>query len=592
MLETANAEDADIIRRLAVIADLPESRIYARAAAWLGLAYFDVIPAKAQFGAEVPFSGEIAHQASLRGRLGARDVLFVAPGFEQLIALSNRSDTMRALGPGICVVPPAALKAGIARQRGAWLTSEATARLTRLKGRFSAADHIGPATRLGFALVVLVMTVLAVLAPGMLLPLITPPLAVIYLGPSLFRLMAALRTRGFNRPQVRPRNPGRLPVYSILVPLYDEAALVPQLCQALNALDYPRDKLDIKFVVEAESPKTIAAVEAHLDDGPFELIVVRDSAPRTKPKALNYALPFVRGEYLVVFDAEDVPEPDQLRLAIDRFEADPGLDCLQAELVVDNAAENFLTKMFASEYAAQFGLILPAIAQAKLPVPLGGSSNHLRVDSLLKAGGWDSHNVTEDADLGVRLARLGMRCETLVSATFEEAPVTINGWVRQRTRWMKGWMQTLLVHNRNPAALFRQLGPVGFLAFQIYVGGMALTAPVHAAFLAIILIKSFTFGVLNIWPADPWIAIHGAILFLGYAANAITLYLGLRRFGRQRHAGWLALLPLYWILSSIAGLRAAYQLFANPFEWEKTRHAMTRLPRQGFERMAPISDGK
>ena len=183
------------------------------------------------------------------------------------------------------------------------------------------------------------------------------------------------------------------------------------------------------------------AVEGVLGDPLFRMIEVPDGPPRTKPKAIDYALPLAHGKYLVVYDAEDVPEPGQLRLAASRFEADTGLACLQAELVPENASENALTALFAGEYAGLFGRLLPALARWGLPMPLGGTSNHFRLSVLREIGGWDAFNVTEDADLGVRLARRGLRAETFESRTYEEAPVTLRAWMAQRTRWMKGWMR-------------------------------------------------------------------------------------------------------------------------------------------------------
>jgi cellulose synthase/poly-beta-1,6-N-acetylglucosamine synthase-like glycosyltransferase len=324
----------------------------------------------------------------------------------------------------------------------------------------------------------------------------------------------------------------------------------------LRCVDYPPEKLDILFVVETRSLSTVAAVQRELHDPRFELVLVPDALPRTKPKALNYALPLVRGEHLVVYDAEDIPEPGQLRLAASTFAADPELMCLQAELVIDNADESALAALFAGEYAGQFGLMLPLLAQLRLPMPLGGTSNHFRVSALRRVGGWDSFNVTEDADLGVRLARVKLRTATIESHTGEEAPIRLVPWLRQRSRWMKGWMQTLIVHNRDWRSLLRDLGWPGFIAFHIYVGSMIFSAPLHTAFL-----------------------ISLGVSLARYLGPALLVVGGLERLRRLDLLPVQALLPLYWVLHGVAMMMAAWELVVSPFAWSKTRHGETRVPR-------------
>jgi cellulose synthase/poly-beta-1,6-N-acetylglucosamine synthase-like glycosyltransferase len=233
----------------------------------------------------------------------------------------------------------------------------------------------------------------------------------------------------------------KLPFYIIIAPLHREATLVAKLAVALARIDYPPEKLDIKLVLEEDDHETRAAAERLKLMAPFETIVVPPAHPRTKPKALASALPFARGSFGVVYDAEDEPEPDQLRKALAAFSSDPSrLACVQARLAIDNANDGWLCRHFAAEYAGQFDLFLPALARLRLPLPLGGTSNHFRMDALREVGGWDPFNVTEDADLGIRLARFGFRSGVIESATWEEAPVTLRQWLPQRTRWFKGWM--------------------------------------------------------------------------------------------------------------------------------------------------------
>ena len=275
----------------------------------------------------------------------------------------------------------------------------------------------------------------------------------------IMRLLAT--TEACEAPPEPVRLPGDkdLPVYTIVAPLYRETEVARKLLAALERLDYPRAKLDVKFVVEADDPQTRLALEAC--DLPVwcEIIVAPPGAPRTKPRALNVALPVARGELLTIYDAEDEPDPDQLRRAAGRFAlAAPDMACLQARLAIDNSGDSWLAALFALEYAALFDVVNPGIAALGLPMPLGGTSNHFRVDVLRELRGWDAWNVTEDADLGMRLARAGYRVETLASTTHEEAPVTMRAWLAQRRRWQKGWAQTLVTMSKHPLRLARDMG--------------------------------------------------------------------------------------------------------------------------------------
>ena len=289
-------------------------------------------------------------------------------------------------------------------------------------------------------------------------------LTFIFLPAIALRVFAAYTLR-FDRCSDDRRAPARiedaeLPVYTLLVPLYREANMLGGLTRALSRLDYPAAKLDIKLILEAVDAETIAAARALDLPGNVEILVVPDLHPRTKPKALNYALPFARGDYLVIYDAEDRPERDQLRKALAAFrQGPPNLACLQSKLNLYNADDNWLTRQFTIEYGALFDGLLPALDRLRLPIPLGGTSNHFRVAALKWLMAWDPFNVTEDADLGTRLARSGYRCQVLSSTTFEEAPVKFVSWLRQRTRWIKGYMQTWLVHMRQPAKAVARARP-------------------------------------------------------------------------------------------------------------------------------------
>lgn len=577
----AEAAGVEPMQRFARIAGLSDAEIYERCAEAVGLAFAATVPAAAKLKRGDDPIDRLTEVHWLRGTLIDRDVLFVAPGLQRLVALGRRLIQQPELVRQICVVPPGRLRDRLSALHAEALMRRALSRLAHRWPLASAHNELTATVRLVFALLMVAVVVVATAMPDPALAVVAPLLAVVYLAPALFRLAAAvIGTFDPERERLPPLAEDRLPAYTVLVPLRDEVDLAAQLVHAMLALDYPSDKLDIKFVVEATSRSTIEALRPRLGEGPFELIEVPEAEPVTKPKALNYALPLARGELLAIFDAEDVPEPDQLRLAAAKFEAHPELDCLQAELVIDNATESPLTALFAAEYAAQFGLVLPAMAKAGLPMPLGGTSNHFRVRALIEVGGWDSYNVTEDADLGVRLARLRYRCGTLVSATYEEAPVTLRGWMRQRTRWMKGWMQTLIVHNQKPLKLLEDMGWWRTAAFELYVGGQVLTAPVHALFIALI---GWRLLAGEDMARDTVSLTFAGILVVGYASAIAAALLGLKRFGRLK-LGWAQLLlPAYWILTSLAAVRAAAQLITHPFVWEKTAHAQTRLQRRQFK---------
>jgi cellulose synthase/poly-beta-1,6-N-acetylglucosamine synthase-like glycosyltransferase len=368
-----------------------------------------------------------------------------------------------------------------------------------------------------------------------------------------------------------------LPVYTLLVPLYREANMLAGLTRTLTRLDYPAAKLDIKLILEAVDEDTIATARALDLPGNIEILVVPDLHPRTKPKALNYALPLARGDYLVIYDAEDRPERDQLRKAIAAFRASPpNLACLQARLNLYNGSDNWLTRQFTIEYGALFDGLLPALERLGLPIPLGGTSNHFRVSALKWLMAWDPFNVTEDADLGTRLARSGYRCQVLSSTTFEEAPVRLASWLRQRTRWIKGYMQTWLVHMRRPAKLWQELGPAGFLGFQVMVGGTVLSALVHPWFYALAAFDLAN-GALLARPAllglPFWLAATLS-LSLGYLASMALGYLALKRRGTRELFVQVPLMPLYWLLISAAAYRAMWQFATDRFTWEKTEHGV------------------
>ena len=578
-LRKAADTGVDPFRYCAAQLNLSEQDVYARAAKALEIAFTHKIPPLAVRALSVDHVDQLKSVASLRGKMLDRDVLFIAPDFWRYVELAKRVSTNHQLRGQLCMVAPSSLRSAFVFQQGTSLYESAIVRLAR-KWPFASA-HLGLSklTRYSFLAIVCAVALSVFFPLGWFQPVATLLMTLLFLLPAGFRLACALNGR-IVKPidQTVLLGDNQLPIYTIIIPLRDEAILVEQLVKAMRALNYPADKLDIKFVVEATSKQTISAIEPYLDDIRFELIKVPDSEPRTKPKAVNFALPFARGEHLVIFDAEDIPEPNQLRLAATVFAKNAELECLQAELVIDNANENPLTALFATEYAAQFGLIMPTLAQLNMPMPLGGTSNHFRTQTLKDIGAWDSFNVTEDADLGIRLARKKLKCGVLPSYTREEAPIGVWPWVKQRTRWMKGWMQTLLVHSRDFKSLFLQIGWLNATIFYIYVGGLVFSAPLHGLFVAKLAFELITQKGLVLTQYTQF-NMYMLVLITGYLSAISTAFLGLWHTRQLHLFGWQMLLPIYWLLTSFATLRAALQLAVTPFSWEKTTHARTQLPR-------------
>jgi glycosyltransferase XagB len=378
-----------------------------------------------------------------------------------------------------------------------------------------------------------------------------------------------------------------LPVFTVLVPMYREAAMLPQLAEALRALDYPLGKLDIKIVLEADDTETIDTARTLGLEGVFEVIIVPRSEPQTKPKACNFALRFARGEYLVVYDAEDRPEPDQLRKVVATFRrSPPNTACLQCRLNYYNVNENWLTRMFTLDYALWFDQVLPGLERLGMPIPLGGTSNHFRIDVLRELHGWDPFNVTEDADLGIRIGQKGYRVGVVDSTTYEEASCRTGQWLRQRSRWIKGYMQTLLVHTRRPLHLLRSAGFLGSLGFVFFVGGTALAGLLNPIFWVFYLVW-LALAAASFDPIFPQVLLFLCLFNLLAGNGAFTYLLMLAPIRR----GWLELIPFsftlvgYWVLISIAAYRALWQLTRDPFFWEKTQHGLSR---HASARIAPV----
>ena len=490
---------------------------------------------------------------------------------------------LRAMGRDAAVASQRRIQAAVEAQNRQQLVDRAVRRLLAERPVSSAASATATWQLIAAAVLAGLVIGGAAVFPDATQAALTAFIALPFLCVTLLRgaalqqaLAGPAREKGKKRPAQQRDPDWLLPVYSVLVPLLDEASVLPALVQSLSALDYPRAKLEIFLVFEAADTVTQAAVLDLALPGNFRTLVVPEQGPRTKPKALNYALQFARGDFVVVYDAEDRPQSDQLRRAWKMFRgAPPGLGCLQAQLNIYNPWDSWLTRQFTIEYSALFDAILPALEHLHLPVPLGGTSNHLPRAVLIEVGGWDPHNVTEDADLGIRLARHGYHTRVLASTTWEEAPPRYRTWRNQRTRWLKGWMQTYLVHTRELRRLHRDLGLPASIGFHALMGGLIVSALVHPLFY-LLLAAYWLSGELLAQAETTLGTVMWTIacinLALGYMVSILISVVSVWRRGRRGLAMFALLLPFYWLLISLAAYRAVYQFVRAPYLWEKTEH--------------------
>lgn len=410
-----------------------------------------------------------------------------------------------------------------------------------------------------------------------------------------------------SKSEIAALNDEELPVYTILLPMYKESAIAEKLIRAMDHIDYPHHKLDIKILLEEDDQDTVNLCRTIKLPDCCEVIICPHSFPKTKPKACNHGLLKAKGEFLVIYDAEDRPDSDQLKKAVCAFKkVKEDVVCLQGKLNYYNPYENWLTRFFTLEYSCWFDLFLPGLHLMDAPIPLGGTSNHFRTDILQKVGGWDPFNVTEDCDLGIRLHRKGYRTQVLDSTTWEEANENLGNWLRQRSRWVKGYFQTHLVHDRKTLSTLRELGPFGFFSYIMTVGGLSLTLLLNPLFWLICL------TYLGLWVAkiqglelEPWKMLYfdsisdinpeftlwsklswvfcgiSIMLFMANFAFIIIHIIACAKRGLNRLYIMALLVPFYWVLISLAAWKGFLQLFLRPFYWEKTNHGLTKVDEEG-----------
>lgn len=477
--------------------------------------------------------------------------------------------------PGIALATPSGLRAALSRQTRRTLGQAACDRLATEEPQFSAKHGAGAWHGFLAAAALACLIVWLWAAPATALLVLHGAAALFFLAIATLRLAAAIRFRRARpAPLMRFSNAER-PVYSVIVALHREAPVVADLVASLKALRWPRAKLEIKLVCEDGDRETLAALAGEKLDRRFEIVTVPLIGPQTKPKALNFALPHCSGSLVTLYDAEDRPHPDQLDEAWQTFrKADAALGALQAPLVIANPHRNWLTAQFHLEYAALFRGILQLLTRSRLPVPLGGTSTHFRRAALEACTRWDPYNVTEDADLGFRLWRKGYRVGLITRPTLEDAPDTVFVWLRQRTRWIKGWIQTWIVHSRPTVSRPAARPVAGAAIMHLMLAGTVACA------------LFFPLTVMTVAALGAWTVAHGAMpaawnalavldwsnILLAFAAHAALSLRTVDAPMRPLAFKVLALTPLYWLLGAVAGWRAVKQYFTEPFLWEKTPH--------------------
>lgn len=452
-------------------------------------------------------------------------------------------------------------------------------------------------------------------------------LMLLYAGAVLIRMIAGVYSVcGCGEEKVSPSElaalpEDSLPVYTILVPLYKEPEVAQKILRRIAALDYPPSKLDVKLLLESDDAETYGELAtAHLPEN-FVIMRVPDAQPKTKPRACNFGLREAKGAFCVIYDAEDIPDPDQLKKSVVIFRRDSAkrLACVQAKLNYYNSRQNWLTGFFTVEYTTYFDLVLAGWQKFNMPLPLGGTSNHFRTEYLRAIGGWDPFNVTEDCELGLRIYENHWRTTVLDSTTLEEANSRLWNWTRQRSRWVKGFIQTHLAHYRNPVATIRRLGFYGAAGGYMAVGGAALMMLTNLIYWPLTLLYLFLLvhGLVNgetlsnllvasstresvyqgvnfagitwrAWPMlytgpgeSPFWSLVSQIFCAGtvflFFSNILLVAIHVAAVLKRRlyhlipHA---LLMPLYWTLISCGAWKGFLQIFTKPFYWEKTLHGL------------------
>ena len=468
--------------------------------------------------------------------------------------------------------------AGLAHKKKRFITH------TTLSHHMSAIRTFVPWQKYAAIIVIIIIAISFLFYPLRTAIVIMAILTVIYFADVFFNLLLVVKSLhnppeiNFPDEDIKAIDDRLLPIYSILCPMYKESRILPFFIEAIGKLDWPKEKLDVMLLLEETDIEMIEASKNSDLPSHIRTIVVPHSMPKTKPKACNYGLGTARGEYLVIYDAEDIPDADQLKKAYLGFQKAPSdVKCLQAKLNYFNPHHNLLTRLFTAEYSLWFDLILTGLQSINTFIPLGGTSNHFRTKDLRALRGWDSFNVTEDCDLGARLFKSGYKTAIINSITLEEANSHLGNWIRQRSRWIKGYMQTYLVHMRKPVDFLKINGFHSFL-MQLNIGGKIAFMLINP----ILWVMTFAYFALyeivgpSIESFYPTTVFYMAAISMIFGNFLYLFYymIGLAKRGHWSIIKYVFLIPFYWFFMSIAALIALYQLFVKPHFWEKTRHGL------------------
>jgi len=470
------------------------------------------------------------------------------------------------------------LGAGIIHKRKRFITH------TTLAHKHSAVVTLAPWQKVFLFSLIAILVIGIALNPLLTLIGLVGVLSLIYFLDVLFSMVVLLKSLHFppelkfSDRKLRGLQDKNLPIYTVLCPLYKEGRVLPDFIKSIKNIDWPKDKLEVLLLLEEDDDETLAVAKELKLPSFVKVLIVPDSQPRTKPKACNFGLAHARGEYVVVYDAEDKPEPLQLKKAYLGFKKlGKKVFCLQSKLNYFNPDHNILTRLFTAEYSLWFDVILPGLQSIEASIPLGGTSNHFRTRELIALHAWDPFNVTEDCDLGVRIFKSGGKTAIIDSTTYEEANSSMKNWIRQRSRWIKGYMQTYLVHMREPVSFFRTHG-IHALIFQLVIG-MRMTFMLINPFLWVMTIAYFAFrstigaSIEALYPG-PIFYIAAFALVSGNFMYIYNYMIGCAKRGHWGLVKFVFFIPLYWVLASVAAFKAIHQLIVKPHFWEKTNHGL------------------
>lgn len=400
----------------------------------------------------------------------------------------------------------------------------------------------------------------------------------------IFPVYNGWRAQDNKVPDINFKN-DELPIITILLPLYREADVVSNLFVSIAQLDYPKSKLDIVVILEREDHETLDAVKESIEETNLEVEIIFNGIKKGKPSALNAGLKKAKGEIITIYDAEDAPERDQLKKVVRYFNLHLDVACVQAKLNYYNTHQSILTKLFTIEYSSWFDIYLRGWWKIGWVVPLGGTSNFIRRDILLKLMGWDENNVTEDAELGIRIARKGYRVDIIDSTTWEEAVPYIKPWIKQRSRWHKGFLQCFLAHCIHPFGLVKDVGLWRALSV-VLVGISPLVIALNLImWFFTISYTMYFFGFSFFEPlsimiheafSNPWTFYLGLCCFI--LGNIFWMMCNLSGVIRRGHWGlikYVLLIIPYWILMSISAWIGIIEIIIKPSYWHKTPHGFS-----------------